>query len=49
MSSAISDDSRVPKISGNAPNFSATGSHVLVVTKSKPNRPMASRAPIQSS
>jgi len=33
MSRAISEETRVPKISGKAPNSSATGSQVLVVTK----------------
>ena len=41
----MSEETSVPKISGKAPNSSATGSQVLVVTKSKPNRPIASRAP----
>ena len=49
MSSASSEESSVPKISGKAPNSSATGSHMLVVTKSNPNRSMASREPTQSS
>ena len=33
MTSATSDETSVPKISGKAPNCSATGSQVLVVTK----------------
>ena len=49
MTSASSEETRVPKISGKAPNCSATGSQVLVVTKSRPNLPIASREPIQSS
>ncbi len=40
---------RVPKMSGKAPNSSATGSQVLEVTKPSPNRSMASREPIHSS
>ena len=39
----------MPKMNGSAPNCSATGSQVAVVTKSKPERPIASRAPLQSS
>jgi hypothetical protein len=49
MTNATSEETRVPKMSGNAPNCSATGSHTLVVTKSRPNFPMASRAPFHSS
>ena len=33
---ATTEESRVPKISGNAPNSSATGSQVLEVTKLEP-------------
>jgi hypothetical protein len=46
---ASSEDARVPKISGKAPNFSATGSQVLVVMNSKPNLSIARRDPIHSS
>ena len=49
ITSATSDETSVPKMSGKAPNCSATGSHTLVVTKSRPNFPMASLAPCQSS
>ena len=49
MTRARIEEARVPKISGNAPNSSATGSQVLVVTKLKPNCAIASREPSQSS
>ena len=47
--SARAEESRVPKMSGRAPNCSATGSQVLVVTKWSPNLPIASRDPVYSS
>ena len=49
ITSAISEDSSVPKISGSAPNLPATGSHSLVVTNWSPKVEMARREPCQSS
>ncbi len=49
MSRARNDETRVPTMSGSAPNCSATGSQVLLVAKPNPNRSIASREPSQSS
>ena len=47
--SAMSEETSVPKMSGKAPNCSATGSQVLEVMKPKPNLAIASRDPVHSS
>ena len=49
ITSAMSEETSVPKMSGKAPNCSATGSQVLVVTKPNPNLAIASRDPVHSS
>src|SRR6201982_2210500 len=49
MSSASSDDARVPKIIGAAPNTPATGSHTEVPTNRNPNRVIAGQALAPSS
>ncbi len=49
MVNAMAAEIRVPKISGSAPNCSATGSQTLVVTKERPYRWIASAEPRYSS
>src|SRR5205814_6277754 len=49
MINAIAEETSVPQINGSAPNCSATGSHVDVVRKRKPNFLMASEDPIHNS
>ena len=49
MSSAMSEETTVPKINGSAPNCSCTGSHSTESRKLKPNFCAPAREPCQSS
>ena len=48
ISNAMREETSVPYMNGNAPNCSATGSHVDVTRKWKPNFLIATDDPIQS-